>query len=85
MSLSEICWSSGVPTCLCVACLPCWHRQARRQVEGEQASTVSSAERKGKVFPTCEPRKGHCGSSKRRDKGVQLSVALPRSVRITEG
>ncbi|MFH1625808.1 MAG: hypothetical protein ABID54_11735 [Pseudomonadota bacterium] len=42
MSHGEICWSSGVPTCLCVA---------RRQVEGEQASAVSSAERKGKTSP----------------------------------
>ncbi|MFH1623743.1 MAG: hypothetical protein ABID54_01125 [Pseudomonadota bacterium] len=31
--------------------------------------------RKGKVFPTCEPRKGHCGSSERRDKGVHLNNA----------
>ncbi|MFH1624326.1 MAG: hypothetical protein ABID54_04120 [Pseudomonadota bacterium] len=51
MSHGELCWNSGVPTCLCVACLPCWHRQARRQVEGEQASDVSSAERKGKASP----------------------------------
>ncbi|MFH1624655.1 MAG: hypothetical protein ABID54_05800, partial [Pseudomonadota bacterium] len=35
----------------------------------------SRVSRKGKVFPTCEPRKGHCGSSERRDKGVHLNNA----------
>ncbi|MFH1625629.1 MAG: hypothetical protein ABID54_10830 [Pseudomonadota bacterium] len=49
MSHAEICWSSGVTTCLCVACLPCWHRQARRQVEGE---------REGESIPHLQSPKG---------------------------
>ncbi|MFH1624147.1 MAG: hypothetical protein ABID54_03205, partial [Pseudomonadota bacterium] len=42
----------GLPTCLCVACLPCWHRQARRQVEGEQEGESQPEEAgRGKYSP----------------------------------
>jgi len=45
LSLSEVCWRSGVP------------------IEGErEGESRSFRDRKGKVFPAREPRKGHFGS-----------------------
>ncbi|MFH1625970.1 MAG: hypothetical protein ABID54_12565 [Pseudomonadota bacterium] len=58
MSHGEICWSSGVPTCLCVACLPCWHRQARRQVKGEQeGESQPEGAGRGKYSPPANPER----------------------------
>ncbi|MFH1625419.1 MAG: hypothetical protein ABID54_09740, partial [Pseudomonadota bacterium] len=60
----EICWSSGVPTCLCVA---------RRQVEGEQEGESQPEEAgRGKYFPPASPERVTAEVPERRDKGVHL-------------
>ncbi|MFH1625293.1 MAG: hypothetical protein ABID54_09100 [Pseudomonadota bacterium] len=49
MSHGEICWSSGVPTCLCVA---------RRQVKGEQEGESQPEEAGGgKYSPPASPER----------------------------